>query len=328
MFPAAPYAAGASTALFSHFDYKGSDDYYAENPLTAPTQLYNPILPGWNSDPSICRTGSDYWLVTSTFGYFPGLPLYHSTDLVNWSLVRNVLENPYAGFRIYMNESQAIDLYLKNRPGLELEQTSFYSDAAAVAKGMGCDVLRVGKSVGAGSFRGFRHGKACGIDTVSERTMRVPDNSTVELIDRGWVYGDHSVDMEQTYTVSASTPALSVRVRLSGYKPGDMFCTGVQKLDSDNKGYVRGNIEASWGSNAPDSKHPELIETVGLAVEVDSTNVAGVAETETDYLLILRPDSNGEIRYRIIADVPRAAEGAKTAKQWFAKVKNFFQSNK
>ena len=92
MFPAAPYAAGASTALFSHFDYKGSDDYYAENPLTAPTQLYNPILPGWNSDPSICRTGSDYWLVTSTFGYFPGLPLYHSTDLVNWSLVRNVLD--------------------------------------------------------------------------------------------------------------------------------------------------------------------------------------------------------------------------------------------
>ena len=239
-----------------------------------------------------------------------------------------MLENPYAGFRIYMNESQAIDLYLKNRPGLELEQTSFYIDASAVAKGMGCDVLRVGKSVGAGSFRGFRHGKACGIDTVSVRTMRVPDNSTVELIDRGWVYGDHSVDMEQTYTVSASTPALSVRVRLSGYRPGDMFCTGVQKLDSDNKGYVRGNIAASWGSNAPDSKHPELIETVGLAVEVDSANVAGVAETETDYLLILRPDSNGEIRYRIIADVPRAAEGAKTAKQWFAKVKNFFQSNK
>ena len=125
-----------------------------------------------------------------------------------------MLENPYAGFRIYMNESQAIDLYLKNRPGLELEQTSFYSDAAAVAKGMGCDVLRVGKSVGAGSFRGFRHGKAFGIDTVSERTMRVPDNSTVELIDRGGVYGDHTVDMEQTNTVSASTPALSVRVRL------------------------------------------------------------------------------------------------------------------
>ena len=66
--------------------------------------------------------------------------------------------------------------------------------------------------------------------------MRVPDNSTVELIDRGWVYGDHSVDMEQTYTVSASTPALSVRVRLSGYRPGDLFCTGVQKLDSDNTG--------------------------------------------------------------------------------------------
>lgn len=94
MLPAALYAAGASTAHFSHFDYKGFDDYYAENPLSSPSQLYNPILPGWNSDPSICRTGDDYWLVTSTFGYFPGLPLYHSKDLVNWTLERNVLDRP------------------------------------------------------------------------------------------------------------------------------------------------------------------------------------------------------------------------------------------
>lgn len=92
--PAAVYAAGAATADFSRFDYSGHDDYYTATPLTAPSQLYNPILPGWNSDPSICRTGDDYWLVTSTFGYFPGLPLYHSKDLVNWTLRRNVLDRP------------------------------------------------------------------------------------------------------------------------------------------------------------------------------------------------------------------------------------------
>jgi len=43
----------------------------------------NPIIPGFNPDPSICRVGEDYYLVTSSFEWFPGLPIYHSKDLVN-----------------------------------------------------------------------------------------------------------------------------------------------------------------------------------------------------------------------------------------------------
>lgn len=47
----------------------------------------NPILRGGYPDPSICRVGEDYYLVNSSFEYFPGLPLHHSRDLVNWELV-------------------------------------------------------------------------------------------------------------------------------------------------------------------------------------------------------------------------------------------------
>lgn len=47
----------------------------------------NPIIPGFNPDPSICRVGEDYYLVTSTFEYFPGVPVYHSQDLVHWELI-------------------------------------------------------------------------------------------------------------------------------------------------------------------------------------------------------------------------------------------------
>lgn len=47
----------------------------------------NPILRGGFPDPSICRVGDDYYIVNSSFEYFPGLPLHHSKDLVNWSLV-------------------------------------------------------------------------------------------------------------------------------------------------------------------------------------------------------------------------------------------------
>jgi xylan 1,4-beta-xylosidase len=44
----------------------------------------NPILPGFYPDPSACRVGSDFYLVTSSFGYFPGVPIFHSRDLVQW----------------------------------------------------------------------------------------------------------------------------------------------------------------------------------------------------------------------------------------------------
>jgi len=51
----------------------------------------NPILPGVNPDPSICRVGPDYYLATSTFFFVPGVPIYHSRDLVNWRLVGHAL---------------------------------------------------------------------------------------------------------------------------------------------------------------------------------------------------------------------------------------------
>ncbi|KAJ5726638.1 uncharacterized protein N7483_007995 [Penicillium malachiteum] len=51
----------------------------------------NPIIPGFNPDPSICRVDDDYFLVTSTFEYFPGIPVYHSKDLLQWELIGHVI---------------------------------------------------------------------------------------------------------------------------------------------------------------------------------------------------------------------------------------------
>lgn len=47
----------------------------------------NPILPGGHPDPSICKVGNTFYMVNSTFEYFPGLPIHKSTDLVNWELI-------------------------------------------------------------------------------------------------------------------------------------------------------------------------------------------------------------------------------------------------
>ncbi|MFG2824507.1 glycoside hydrolase family 43 protein [Kitasatospora sp. NPDC048365] len=54
----------------------------------------NPILPGFHPDPSICRVGEDYYLVNSSFQYFPGLPIHHSRDLVHWRPLGHVLDRP------------------------------------------------------------------------------------------------------------------------------------------------------------------------------------------------------------------------------------------
>lgn len=48
---------------------------------------HNPIIPGFNPDPSVCRDGEDFYLVTSSFEFFPGVPIYHSKNLVNWRLI-------------------------------------------------------------------------------------------------------------------------------------------------------------------------------------------------------------------------------------------------
>lgn len=53
--------------------------------------IRNPILPGFNPDPSICRVGDDYYVATSTFEWYPGVQIHHSRDLVNWRLVARPL---------------------------------------------------------------------------------------------------------------------------------------------------------------------------------------------------------------------------------------------
>lgn len=58
------------------------------------TPIKNPILPGFHPDPSICRVGDDYYLATSSFEYFPGVPLYHSRDLSQWTLIGYALKRP------------------------------------------------------------------------------------------------------------------------------------------------------------------------------------------------------------------------------------------
>jgi xylan 1,4-beta-xylosidase len=56
--------------------------------------IRNPILPGFNPDPSIVRVGDDFYIATSTFEWFPGVQIHHSRDLVHWRLITRPLRRP------------------------------------------------------------------------------------------------------------------------------------------------------------------------------------------------------------------------------------------
>ena len=82
--------ASNAEVLVHSISYQGNDRHA---PLAA-GNYRNPILPGFYPDPSIVRAGDDFYLVNSTFGYFPGLPIHHSRDLVNWTQIGNAIDRP------------------------------------------------------------------------------------------------------------------------------------------------------------------------------------------------------------------------------------------
>lgn len=86
-------AAASADPRFDWFEYRGNDPIFGDS-MAGPGQFQNPILTGFYPDPSITRAGNDYYLVNSTFAYFPGIPIFHSRDLVNWRQIGNAIHRP------------------------------------------------------------------------------------------------------------------------------------------------------------------------------------------------------------------------------------------
>lgn len=85
--PVASFAKPAP-AEFDWFEYSGHDGL----PKPGPGEYANPMLQGFYPDPSILRVGGDYYLVNSTFAWFPGMPIFHSRDLVHWTQIGNAID--------------------------------------------------------------------------------------------------------------------------------------------------------------------------------------------------------------------------------------------
>ncbi len=91
----------------------------------------NPIIPGFYPDPSVCRVGDDYYLVNSTFEYFPGIPIWHSKDLINWKQIGNVLDRAE---QLPLNNCKPSDgIYA---PTIRYHDGLFYTIVTLVNKGL------------------------------------------------------------------------------------------------------------------------------------------------------------------------------------------------
>jgi len=88
--PRTTAVAEAPVAYFNWFEYSGHDRVF-DQPLP-PGAYRNPVLAGFYPDPSITRVGNVYYLVNSTFTYFPGIPVFESRDLVHWRQIGNVID--------------------------------------------------------------------------------------------------------------------------------------------------------------------------------------------------------------------------------------------
>ena len=238
-------------------------------------------------------------------------------------------ENEWIGFRVYVDYRQSVDLYGKKTAQMELDSINFYSSRDLMAKGFGEDILYVGSSIGAGSFRGYEGNKPTFVQPVSARGQRVlnegPDSAVVEIYARDWQYQGKTLQFRQRFTALRGKREVQVDVWIEGCSDRDIFCTGVQKLESDNMGYTdRRGVVASWGSNVPDKAQKDLVERLGMAVRVDRQNLVEVREDDLNYLCLVHP-VRGHIRYWLAAASDmQQKDGYHSSSDWFSWVRRQF----
>lgn len=121
-------------------------------------RVNNPIMAGFYPDPSICRVENKYYMVHSTFAYFPGVPIFQSEDLISWKQIGNVLDRdsqlPLAGCR----QSEGIFA-----PTIRYSQGVFYMITTNVSAG-GNFIVTAEKPEGPWSEPYFLGRDAAGID--------------------------------------------------------------------------------------------------------------------------------------------------------------------
>lgn len=242
-------------------------------------------------------------------------------------------ESEKTAFRLYFDNRQSVDLYGKKHYRLELAQSNFYTNKDLKNAGYGNDVLWAGQSVGLGSFRGVQDDEPQYIDSVQLRGMSIlaagPVRVVAEIKDHNWLYKGKQVNMVQHYILYAGHRDVEAVINLSALEiQKELFCTGVQKLERDNIGfYNTDGLAGSWGTNLPEKGDTVLIprETVGLGIYVRKPYINHAKEDANNYLYMVRPDAQGNIKYHFTFCCTQEEQGFKNRQEWFTYLKEWEQ---
>lgn len=163
------------------------------------------------------------------------------------------IENEYMALRLYFRDGGSIDVYNKQKAGLELAKYAWYPSDEEIAAGAGCDEYRVGKTVGLGGIALWDGEKEIKLNVTAGREARVEKTAKgamIEMIHRGVEYKDEKVDIAvRVFMTNGSRTATIEAECISGQKV--VFLTGVNYHEGQSLDYSNGRI-AVWGIHPAD----------------------------------------------------------------------------
>lgn len=235
-------------------------------------------------------------------------------------------ENELLAMRIYFDHRQTVDLYGKNRKGLELKDTQFYPSKEQKKAGYGDDILWVGTSYGLGALRGWNGTASTMLTDVDYRSQRIiasgPLRTIVEVEDRGWTPQPRQqpVDMKIHYTLYAGRRDCSVSVSFNRNVADLRFATGLVNVLGSTEYTDHRGLRGCWGTAWPvalkDSAGHKP-ETVGLGICIPERYIdKEMPATPDDYTHLIRTDGNS-LEYRITYSSDNENYGYHSAKDWF-----------
>lgn len=218
------------------------------------------------------------------------------------------VENMYMAARIYFNNSGAIDIYSKQKAGLELREYKWYPNKQQMANGAGCDEYRVGKTVGLGGISLWKNNQEVKLVATRGRDVRVVKGDTcsyIEMISRGVCYGSDSVDIAVRVYAYANKRTMDVEAEcISGQKV--QFMSGVNYHEGQEIIIDQAHI-AVWGIHPADIVENPLPIGGGIAFDNHKwRHVKNVEENGMKRIVSVMPCH--KVRTTIVAACSRESE--------------------
>jgi hypothetical protein len=233
-------------------------------------------------------------------------------------------ETELIAYRLYFDKKHTVDVYSKVTPRLEIPITQWYPTKEQMENGWGADIVKVGSSVGVGSFKPWNGTEAIHFDSVQKRTQRIVAKgnvrNVVEIEVEGWDFEGKTLTAKIRYIQYARHRDLKVEVIFpQSFNNSMIFCTGVQKL-TDEKPYTNNkNLVGNWGWTFPEPKDTIMYkrQTIAMGVFVPEKYAKKQVNDKRNYLVLISNNGTPTIEYYLTAAGLLEKKGYKTPDEFY-----------